>query len=494
MNQTNFVAEPHPATNAISPSRRFTMSITILATIALGVSGYLAYSALTSSSVAGCSGGFFDCGSVLNSRWARWFGIPVSLLASVTYVSLLVSLRIAQHGSRWWRSLGWQAVMTMGMAAGFAAIWFLFLQFVVLEHLCLYCLIAHGCGLLIAIMTFSILPKNLRATGAMGSLAMIGLCVLVFGQVVGPTPKTYTIENYEEQSVSTPVESPTEELPGEELDIFSAPTEDEVTTDETIFLPPTDDSSRNHQLGRVPWLALPAISLSSALVFQEEETSQEETSQESEPQPAKNNDKVAPKVRRLACISNGSIKLDVTQWPLVGDPQAKFVFVEIFDYACPHCRKTHQQAIKGAQAQLRGELAVLALPLPLNINCNSAIKNTGPLFGESCEIAKLAIAVWRVDPSKFADFHNWMFIGDSSPTYAMAKKYAEQLVDKGQLAKEFASPLVAAYIQKHVKIYEMTGNGNVPKLMFPKTSVIGEFTSTDLLVDIVKKQGLVLTQ
>lgn len=146
------------------------------------------------------------------------------------------------------------------------------------------------------------------------------------------------------------------------------------------------------------------------------------------------------------------------------------------------------------QDKLNGQLAVMALPLPLNTNCNRAIANTGPLFGESCEISNLAIAIWRVDPAKFAEFHNWMFTGETSPTYAAAKAYAENLVGKEKLEKELASPLVAAYIQKHVKIYEMTGKGNVPKLMFPTTNVIGEFTSADLLVEIVEKQGPVLKQ
>src|SRR5215813_3777514 len=52
----------------------------LLIGVALGVSGYLAYVSLTQSTVAGC-GPESGCGTVLQSRWGRWFGLPVSLLA-----------------------------------------------------------------------------------------------------------------------------------------------------------------------------------------------------------------------------------------------------------------------------------------------------------------------------------------------------------------------------------------------------------------------------
>lgn len=502
MTKTNPLVKPESATSTFAPSRWLATTIAGLAFVALGVSGYLAYTALTSSTVAGCSGGLFDCGHVLHSRWSRWFGIPVSVLAAFVYVSLLASLQLTRSGSAESRRLSWQIVVALGLTAGLAAIWFMYLQTFVLEHFCVYCLTAHACGLLIAILILSNLRLDLLSTSALGSVAMTGLAALILGQALGPAPKTYTIQEYQDQPISIPVDNPAEQVSDEtidifgapsedsDLDIFSAPSEDNITNDETIFLPPADDGPSTNQLGRMPWLGLPVVSMTSALVYQQpdKDTAQPSQQKSSEQTPT------ARKVRRLACISNNRIKLDVTQWPLVGNPDAKFVFVEMFDYACPHCRRTHQQAIKGAKAQLNDQLAVMALPLPLNTNCNRAIQKTGNLFGESCEIAKLAVAVWRVDPAKFSEFHNWMFAGEVSPNYATARNYAEQLVDKEKLAKEYNSKIVAAFIQKHVQIYEMTNKGEVPKLMFPKTMIEGEFKSADLLLDIIEQQGPVLVQ
>ena len=191
--------------------------------------------------------------------------------------------------------------------------------------------------------------------------------------------------------------------------------------------------------------------------------------------------------RRLVAINGGTVKLDVSQWPLSGSPSAKYIFVEMFDYSCPHCRHTHA-AIKGASTSLSGDMAVVVLPIPLNANCNNSIQVTNPTFNESCEVSKLAVAVWRIDPVKFTKFHNWMFEGETAPTYAAAKAHADTLVDSQKLDTEIASGVPAQYIAKTVELYKRAGSGNVPKLIFPTTSVVGEFTSAEGLVEIIKQQ------
>jgi hypothetical protein len=39
-----------------------------------------------------------------------------------------------------------------------------------------------------------------------------------------------------------------------------------------------------------------------------------------------------------------------------------------------------------------------------------------------------------------------------------------------------------------VELYKLAGKGNVPKLIFPSTTVVGEFTSGDSLVEIIKNR------
>jgi len=48
--------------------------------------------------------------------------------------------------------------------------------------------------------------------------------------------------------------------------------------------------------------------------------------------------------RRLVTVGDGQVVLDVRQWPLIGKPDAKYVFVEMFDYTCPYCRaRSHSE-------------------------------------------------------------------------------------------------------------------------------------------------------
>jgi protein-disulfide isomerase len=191
--------------------------------------------------------------------------------------------------------------------------------------------------------------------------------------------------------------------------------------------------------------------------------------------------------RRLVSMNGGSVRLDIAQWPLVGSLNAKYVFVEMFDYSCSHCRKTHW-AIKGAAEKLGGDLAVVVLPVPLNASCNNSVKVTSSQFIESCEIAELAVSVWRIDATKFAAFHNWMFAGDKAPTFAKAKAHAETLINEEKLVAELSSKVPSQYIAKNVELYKRAGSGNVPKLIFPRTTIVGEFTSIDALVDVILRE------
>src|SRR5580704_3726379 len=64
------------------PPRPLVWLMRLLCCAALGVTGYLAVTALQEGEVAGCgSGGTFDCSYVLHSRWSKVLGVPVSIPA-----------------------------------------------------------------------------------------------------------------------------------------------------------------------------------------------------------------------------------------------------------------------------------------------------------------------------------------------------------------------------------------------------------------------------
>lgn len=205
--------------------------------------------------------------------------------------------------------------------------------------------------------------------------------------------------------------------------------------------------------------------------------------------PAKPNGKAKPAKRRLINVNGGTFSLDIRQWPLLGKPDAKYVFVEMFDYTCPYCRATHQ-AVRGAIEHFGDDLAIIALPVPLDQACNRTVTQTAPEHADACEIAKIAVAVWRVNRAKFAEFHSWVFDPSNRPSAADALQRAGQLVGEQAIRDELNKPTAAAYLTRHVELYERVGSGSLPKILFPSSTVSGSVESASTLIDMINQNGL----
>lgn len=194
---------------------------------------------------------------------------------------------------------------------------------------------------------------------------------------------------------------------------------------------------------------------------------------------------VAKPEPRLVSVSGNRFRLDSRQWPLLGSPDARYIFVEMFDYTCPHCRNTHR-AVHGAMQKYGDDLAIIALPVPLERSCNDTVTRSSPAHANACEFARLSIAVWRVQPSMFQVFHEWLFEGTRSASAARSK--AEELVGKSALDAELARPYAGEYISKHVELYKRVGRGSVPKLMFPRSTMTGEVSSVQTLCSTIERE------
>ena len=460
------------------PGLGFAVLLMIPALIALGVSVYLSWAALTSSEVAGCSGGtLFDCGHVLHSKYSKWLGVPVSFLATGTWLVLLGGLAVTAFAGTdsFARRISWSVVAICGLSAGLAALWFVVVQVFMIQHLCKYCLTAHACGLLVAGAILWKQPLGFRATLLFTGVAAMGISTVIIAQILSAEPPKFEIETF------APV-VPTETDSSETDDtLFAPPVPGDEEEDETIFESPLgmNDSPNARPLVAQLISGLSGHWSTSMLTWvpqEDEDEGDEEAAQDEEEE------------TRYVSINGGSTKLDPKVWPLLGDPAAKHIFVEMYDYACPHCRNTHP-AIKGACEALGDDLAIILLPVPLNTRCNDAITSTGSHFHESCELAKLAVACWLVDPEQFEVFHHWMFEGAACPSYASAKDKAIELMGREEIEAELAKTTASRFVQTHVQLYKRVGRGNVPKLMFPSTNIVGEYTSTNSLVDRIVREA-----
>ncbi|MDB6039961.1 MAG: Vitamin epoxide reductase [Verrucomicrobiales bacterium] len=113
---------------------------------AAGVVSYLLWYSITKQPMAGCGPGS-SCDKVMGSQWAYWLGIPVSAPALAAYSILLISSFLTTGARRPSTVVrAWQILTVAGIATIASAIWFTFLQAVVLKSICKFCTSAHVLG------------------------------------------------------------------------------------------------------------------------------------------------------------------------------------------------------------------------------------------------------------------------------------------------------------------------------------------------------------
>lgn len=507
----------------------------LLSAAALSFAAFLAWSAFQAGDIAGCAGGgIWDCSHVLHSKWAKWMSIPVSIPAAALYSSMLISLLFAgQRTPLNVRRVAWSIVTTLAFAAAFSAVWFICLQVFILEHLCKYCLVVHGCGLAIALLTLVHRPFHWAATGKMGALAAAAAGVLILGQVYGKEAQSYAIDVHEAQpsdsiaSFDSPTDgeflappddvfaAPDEEMvfdsPADEVDVFAAPTEDEtrpVSTSHPENVPADGNESsqlfpatngnavdpfttvpRRPRSAPVPTLSPPPATQSSNPLRAPKHNSTPEpaglTVQDDAVRPAGHQPPAAGK--RLIRYPGADVNLNVAHWPILGSDQAPHVVVELFDYTCPYCRTMHKH-INVARQRFGNDIAFIVMPVPLNGRCNPTITNTSPEHAEACEIARLALGVWRCNADAFPSFHNWLMSEDRSRTAGEARQHAETLVDATMLKEALAKPMLTKFIDRHVALYTRSGKGTLPKLLTERVTVRGKMDSAETFCNMLEEK------
>ena len=114
------------------------------AVVALGASAYLAYAHFTSPDVLVCSdSGRVNCEAVTTSTWSQVAGIPVALLGLLWAIAMVALFLPA--ADRWpWagrlRRLG-------ALAGAVSVLWLVYVEFVLVGAICLWCTVVHVAAL-----------------------------------------------------------------------------------------------------------------------------------------------------------------------------------------------------------------------------------------------------------------------------------------------------------------------------------------------------------
>ncbi|MGB4076166.1 MAG: vitamin K epoxide reductase family protein [Minisyncoccia bacterium] len=128
--------------------RRETLIYAILGLGALGLidSLYLASHAVTNTALfCDIGAGLDGCNQVAQSPYSRIFGIPLSYLGIVFYVLLLIAALATFFKHH--RYLH-QALLAVASIGALFSVVFLYIQFVLIQALCIYCLLSAGTAFL----------------------------------------------------------------------------------------------------------------------------------------------------------------------------------------------------------------------------------------------------------------------------------------------------------------------------------------------------------
>lgn len=204
--------------------------------------------------------------------------------------------------------------------------------------------------------------------------------------------------------------------------------------------------------------------------------------------PGGRNADTGPGPGRQVAVLNGALILDVRDLPHIGDPDDPHVIGLLFDYCCPHCRATHQFLTEGLR-RYPDQYVLVLLPTPLDADCNPAVTETEPRFEEACDLARVALAVWRSNPAAYEEFDRWLFEPERPRSLDEARRRAESVVEPAALQTAFADPWVDARIAADVAAYADSGAQTIPVLLSPEMpGIVGRTESADELFAILERE------
>ncbi|HTX17029.1 MAG TPA: vitamin K epoxide reductase family protein [Bacteroidota bacterium] len=203
-------------------------------------------------------------------------------------------------------------------------------------------------------------------------------------------------------------------------------------------------------------------------------------------------------VQRFGESENSLPPVDYHTIPMVGSPDAPTIVTLLFDYECPHCQQLHLM-LDEAIRKSGGKLAFALYPTPLNTGCNPYVTRDEDAFKNSCELAKIGLAVWVANRAAFTSFDDWMFTYDSGDSWRprtpdAGRAKAVESVGRAKFEAACADPWIEQYLQTCIRVYGQSarnGNGGVPKMIFGTHWVIPEpHNADDLIVILQKKLGV----
>lgn len=399
--------------------------IAVLAAVALCLSSYLSWTTWSASPVVGCgTDGIVSCDHVLASQWSKWLGLPVSFLGALTYLGILAACwaTAKQDAS----GLALTTLLALSMLAAGSAVWFVGLQMFMLESYCLYCMGTHACGMSIGAMTLLLVRESTSDSKEEQMRSLLGVA-----GVDSPASSPAVLDRFHPLVATAIASVGLTLLMGGQY--FFQPAG--LVIEQIAAVPETDQRSATNDV--------PAEIVEEA---EPEELSFESTADVTPTEPASVADVVetdpeavepTERVKGSRLIKFGGLPeaIDTYNVPLLGDPEAKHVLVEMIDYTCMHCRNLHPH-VHAALERYGNQIAFAVCHTPLSKKCNPYVSQEQKVHMYACEYARLAMGVWQLDRSKFGEFHDWLMESKRAPSIFQAREHAMRLVGEQVLLDE----------------------------------------------------------
>ncbi len=445
-----------------APSLLIRILIPVIALVAVVVCLLLLWDSVSGNALPGCGpGNASGCSSVLASRWATVLGVPVSALALIPYIFIFAaSLHISGDQPIQWQQIAWKVLIVASFIAVASAAWFTVLMFLDGTGLCPYCLTVHACGAVLLVLVVINGPITCRGNAIkapqiglatitqLAALAILAVGLLTTCQLLKPPQMESQVIAGLDDVVTDGSTNPSPNIDSEFL-----------LDGKKRQHPPAINSRNQNRVA--PSLSIPN-------------------------QPTK----LPPNIRKVVVHdSQGkarAIQFNPLGLPIHGSPYAKKLMLCLFDYTCKHCRIMHNY-LKLAQSRYGDQFAIIALPAPLDSTCNAQIKETHKSHKNACELAKLALRIWRINQDVFRQFDHWMFESDEPRTLEEAYVHASQLVGYQPLEKARKDPWPARQIANNIELQKILPSQSLPALIFGQYFTKGSPANAKTLFDWIEQ-------
>lgn len=399
--------------------------------VALGLLGvavllglWLTWASSQSGPVPGCDGA--GCGTVLSSRWARWFGVPVGLLGAAVYGVLILL------GSRPWSRMDLAtrraAALLVGMVP-MAALWFGWVQLGILRAFCPWCTATHcvaTVGALMLAWTWRQEPEV--SAGGKRRVARAVVTGSVWGPALGAAA-VVTAGFIGLQAISPEPERP--RLVTASMGSGATQTNSGTGTVASVAISAGGEGGA----GGSPLAATVVTGMA------------------------------AEDGARLLVLHDGRFTLDPRDVPILGSPEAGTRVVMLSDYTCRYCRNAYQLLPTVRAAFGADRLAILMLPRTFN--------------REAREIQQLALASWKLDPTFWAALSEDLYL-ERMPAKAdavRARMEARWGVAGVRQALEAEAGWISGLMQLGEEVHAANraraGSGSIPQLIIGQEIVVG---------------------